>query len=306
MNNLNVRLHQLRAMVAVVDNGSIRAAARALHLSQAALTKSLRSLEEETGLALLLRKASGVVLTEAGNRLLIRARLITRQLDLAHDEIRQALGEQPGMVCVGLTPYLTLNALGEAFKWFRKRYPNVTIQVMEGLVSRVLPGLRSGALDFAIVAQSNDVPAGEFTTQQLAQHQQTLVVRLGHPVLKNPSAALLVNYEWVLPGPLTHQQPQAGDYLRPMFEHAGVPPPAVMSRCDAMATIALVRSSDVVSVFPLPLLEQPESHGIVAISAPQLQPDNVNLVQLSLPDVPLTPAAEYLARCLRDACGKIT
>ena len=58
-----------------------------------------------------------------------------------------------------------------------------------------------------------------------------------------------------------------------------------------------------VGVFPVPLLEQPESYGIVAISVPKLQPDGVDLVPLSLPDVPLTPAAAYLARCLRDACG---
>lgn len=301
-NTLNVRLHQLRALVAVVDHGSIRAAARAVHLSQAALTKSLRLLEEDTGTALLLRKSNGVVLTEAGDRLLTRARLITRQLDLAYDDIRQAIGEQQGMVCVGLSPYLTLSVLGEAFKWFRKRYPGVTLQVMEGLVSRVLPGLRSGALDFAIVAQSNDVPAGEFVTQQLAVHPQTLVVRAGHPVLAKLNAQNLASYEWVLPGPLTHQQPEAGDYLQAMFALAKLAPPAVMSRGDAMATISLVRSADVVSVFPLPLLEQPESRGIVAIQVPELQPDSVNLALLSLPGTPLTPAAEYLARCLRDAC----
>ncbi len=56
-------------------------------------------------------------------------------------------------------------------------------------------------------------------------------------------------------------------------------------------------------MFPVPFLEQPESYGIVAISVPKLQPDGVDLVPLSLPDVPLTPAVASLARCLRDACG---
>ena len=78
-----MKLHQLQALVAAVEHGSIRAAARELHLTQAALTKSLRQLEEEAGVALLVRKSRGVGLTEAGLRLHARALLVMRQLALA-------------------------------------------------------------------------------------------------------------------------------------------------------------------------------------------------------------------------------
>ena len=61
--------HQLKALIGVVEHGGIRAASRRMHLSQAALTKSLRQLEEDAGLALLVRSPRGVVLTEAGKRL---------------------------------------------------------------------------------------------------------------------------------------------------------------------------------------------------------------------------------------------
>lgn len=63
------------------------AASRQLHISQAALTKSLRQLEEDAGVPLLVRSPRGVSLTEAGQRLFARTRLVTRQLDLVAVEL---------------------------------------------------------------------------------------------------------------------------------------------------------------------------------------------------------------------------
>ena len=293
-----MKLHQLQALVAVVAYGSIRAAARELHLTQAALTKSLRLLEEDNGVALLIRKSRGVVLTEAGLRLHARAQLVMRQMALAQDELQQAQGDNAGTVRVALTPYLMLTVLGEAFQWFRKRYPRIELRLSEGLVARVLPGLRDGTVDFAVVADSGDVTPQEFHSTRLQKEEQHLVVRSGHPVLLQPTAPRLAALEWVLPGPLTHG---LDDGLRAMFEQAGVAPPTLITRCDAMAAMALVRQSDAVSVMPAPLLAQPEGHGLVQLSLRNLRPPAIELVLLSPPDVPLTPAAAYLARCLTDA-----
>ena len=293
-----MKLHQLQALVGVVEHGSIRAAARALHLTQAALTKSLRQLEEDHGVALLVRKASGVQLTEAGQRLHARARLVSRQLELAREELQQAQGQAGGLVRVGLTPYLMLGALGEAFRWFRKRYPQVGLRVVEGLVARVVPGLRDGSMDFAVVADSGDVGTNEFDRVPVLADAQKLVVRNGHPVLLQPTPARLTALEWVLPGPHAEGLDEG---LGHMFAQARVAPPALVTRCDAMAAMALVRQSDAVSIMPAPLLAQPESHGLVELSLRSLQPPPIELVQLAPAGVPLSPAADYLARCIRDA-----
>ena len=293
-----MKLHQLQALVGVVEHGSIRAAARHMHLTQAALTKSLRTLEEDAGVALIVRKSRGVVLTEAGQRLHARAKLVTRQITLAQDDLRQSLGEDSGILRVGITPYLMLTVLGEAFLWFRKRYPKVQLRLVEGLVARALPSLRDGTLDFAIVADSGEVSHAEFDATRLLKDQQKIVVRAGHPVLLQPSAARLVALEWVLPGPLAHD---LDDGLNAMFQQAGVPPPAQITRCDAMAAMALVRQSDVVSVMPSPLLAQPECRGLVELSLRSMRPPPIELVLLAPPDVPLTPAAAYFARCRTDA-----
>lgn len=291
-----MKLQQLHVFVSVVDEGGIRAAARRLHLSQAAVTKAMRTLEEEAGHQLLLRKARGVTLTQAGERLLPRARAVARQIALAQEELHQLAGEDGGTVRVGVTPFLTLTALGPAFNWFRQRYRQVDVQVSEGLMTRVLPRLREGSLDIAAVAvDAGDVPDAEFRSEKVLLAPQCVAVRAGHPVLQAPTAQALAALEWVSTHPIgTGQAPRADA----MFALAGVAPPARVTQCDTLAALTLLRHSDAVAVLPRPLLSHPATRDIVPLEDSPLRPCDVELLLLSRADVPLTPAAAHFAHCL--------
>ena len=97
-------LQQLKAFVAVVEAGSLRAAARRLGLSQAGLTTGLQGLEASLGALLLRRSVRGAALTEEGERLLPRARLILREALKVQEEAQQARSAQGGSLSVGLGP----------------------------------------------------------------------------------------------------------------------------------------------------------------------------------------------------------
>ncbi len=71
-----MKVHQLKALVAIGDQGSIRAASRASGLSPAAVTKAVRELEEDLRTLLITREAKGVTFTEASRALLVHARLV--------------------------------------------------------------------------------------------------------------------------------------------------------------------------------------------------------------------------------------
>ncbi len=295
-----MKLQQLQVLVDVVEHGGIRAAARERHLSQAAVTKSLRGLEELAGVPLVVRGSRGIALTPAGERLLARARAVVRQVELAGDELRQAAGADHGTVRAGITPLLVLRGLGEAFESFRRRYRNVEIQFGEGLIARVLPRLRDGTLDLAVVAPDvGELEDEEFRRRPLGRVRQCIAVREGHPVLADPSARALAALEWV------STQPFAGG-LQPrvdaMFALAGVPTPTRVVVCDALSAVSLLRDSDTAGILPAPLLGRPETRGLVAIEPCPLRPSDIELVLLSRPDVPLTPAAEYFAHCLAETC----
>ena len=267
-----------------------------LQVSQAAVTKSMRLLEQEAGMPLLVRKARGIAVTDAGTRLLARARVISRQVLLAREELRQSVGEDCGSVRVGVTPFLTLTVLGQAFSWFRQRYKNVEIQLIEGLMTRVLPRLREGTLDIAAVAADvGEIQGDEFNRQRILQAPQCIVVREGHPVLADPNARALCALEWVLTQPIAGgQQPR----IDAMFALAGVAPPSRVVLCESLAAMTILRNSDAVSIFPEPLLGHPETRGIVAIENTPLRPCDIELLLLTRPDIPLTPAAEFFAHCL--------
>ena len=120
-----MKLHQMQALVAVADAGSIRAAARLEGLSQAAVTKALRELELEVKLPLLVRTASGVALTEAGQRLLGHARLVVGQLARANDDLAVLRGERVGTLSLSVTPWIMLTFLPRVLTQFRQRMPEL-------------------------------------------------------------------------------------------------------------------------------------------------------------------------------------
>lgn len=291
-----MKLYQLQALVAVVDHGSIRAASRALLMSQAAVTKSMRLLEEEVGAPLLIRRSRGVDLTAEGTRFLARARVITRQMELAQEELQQARGDDVGNVRVGLTSILTLTSLGDAFCWFRKRYRNVSVQLTEGLVGRVLPRLRDGSLDIAVVASdAGELRDNEFASTPIRHLPQCVVAREGHPVLLSATATALAECEWLFTSP---SRESARARLDTLYRHTGVRPPERIALAEALAALSLLRNSDVITVMPTPLLGLPEARGIVVVPTTELHPPDIHLILLTKPDIPLTPAAAYFAHCL--------
>ena len=97
-----IKFHQIRAFVEVARQGSIRGASRTLNLSQPALTKSIKELEEGMAAQLFVRRSKGVALTECGEGFYQRARLILEELRAAQDDIRQRQGEQAGQINIGM------------------------------------------------------------------------------------------------------------------------------------------------------------------------------------------------------------
>ncbi|WP_213958741.1 MULTISPECIES: LysR family transcriptional regulator [unclassified Variovorax] len=294
-------MQQLRALVAVVTHGSIRAAARRLHLSQSAVTKAMHLLEEDAGVPLLIRGSRGIHLTEAGERLLARARLVTRQVDLAYEELRQAGGDDAGTLQVALNPIVTLTALGDAFRWFRQRYQKVDIEFSDGLIQRVLPRLRDGTLDLALVAaDAGELQGDEFRIEHLRRIRQRVVVRRGHPALAAPTPQALVECEWIYTRRLDEARQSR---MTEMFGRSGVEPPKRHLICDALQAFALQRNSDAVSLMPEPLLGNAETRDIVAIEDCRIDPFDLELAMLTRADTPLTPAAAFFAHCIARTTG---
>ncbi len=144
-----------------------RAAARAMHLSQSALTKALRELEEDVGAELLHRSYKGIGFTAEGNALLVRARLVLSTLEKARAEIRLMCGGAGVSVKAAITPLLVTTVLAS----FRRAQPDAEQTFHEGLLVQALPALIEGQIDFAIALATPGSLPFEIDLEPLAMNR---------------------------------------------------------------------------------------------------------------------------------------
>ncbi len=292
-----MKLHQLNAFLAAAETGSIRAAARKLSLSQASLTRALRELEEALGTPLIQRSVRGIQLTPAGTKLLVRAKLINQQMQLAQSELKQLEGADEGTVSVAVTPLVALTALPGAIVAFKRRYQRVLIHVLEGLEGIVFPGVRQGTLDFGIMIVSEERLGEDLEFDPWFCTPSTVVGREGHPLAHARTLAELADQVWIA----TSFGPNGrGGKIATFFAKNGLPPPERILRCDSVVTSnAILRTTDVLSLAPVPFLDCPETEGIRAIHLNTPPPHN-NFGMVTRADTPLSPVAMAFASCLKE------
>lgn len=193
-----MRLHQIQALVASADTGSIRAAARSLGISQAAVTRALRDLEQACQLPLLIRGPSGLTFTESGMVVLQHARLILNQIQQAKTELAHLRGEAEGHLCLGVTPWVMMTFLPETIREFRKQMPMIRLELYESFASIVYPLLRNGVMDLAIGHLHPITEVQEFSSEPLLSCQTGVIMRHGHPRRDCGSIHDLLDQDWIL------------------------------------------------------------------------------------------------------------
>ncbi|MDK7107550.1 LysR family transcriptional regulator, partial [Enterobacter hormaechei] len=145
--SFQIKFHQIRAFVEVARQGSIRGASRTLNLSQPALTKSIKELEEGMAAQLFVRRSKGVALTECGEGFYHRANLILEELRAAQDDIRQRQGELAGQINIGMGASISRSLMPAVITRFHAQHPQVNVRIMEGQLVSMINELRQGELD---------------------------------------------------------------------------------------------------------------------------------------------------------------
>ncbi|WP_017300046.1 LysR family transcriptional regulator [Nodosilinea nodulosa] len=126
-----LKLSQLRALVAIADEGSFSDAALHLELSQSAVSHAIATLEEELGVMLLSRGRQGAVLTPVGEQITEEARQVLRSLYSLCHKAEDAKGLQTGEVRIAAFRSVATHILPEVIRQFRQQYPGVAIAIDE-------------------------------------------------------------------------------------------------------------------------------------------------------------------------------
>jgi len=199
-----MNLRQLRYFVSVVDAGNMTRAAEQLHVAQTALGMQIRQIEEDLGIALLVRHSRGVSPTKAGNLLYARALEILRLVEEARKEVSAAEREDSEAIRFGITPALMLIAGTELALTVRQNLPQVLLSVVEAMSHVLIESLTREEVDFILCYDVPDLP--QLARTALLQDDLVLVTQPG-PHMGEPIAFVDALDESLA-------MPEAGDSVR--------------------------------------------------------------------------------------------
>ena len=165
----------LRYFQAVAEFGSYSRGAEFLRISQPAVSRQIRALEQELGHALFVRHSHGVSLTDAGRVLLERSQAILRQFEQARDEIKGGQAGPSGTVTIAMPPAAGTFLAPELTRRFAQRYPNVFLKVAAGFSVYIHEWLLRGRVDLACL--HDPVPQPGFVVTPLLREEVFLVGR---------------------------------------------------------------------------------------------------------------------------------
>jgi LysR family nitrogen assimilation transcriptional regulator len=163
----------LRSFLAIVENGSFTAAARALDLPQPAVSQHLLSLESSLGTRLFERSRRGARLTNGGEKLLPHARLILENLQRARDEVSGLDREPGGHISLGLPQSVAMAIAARLVLEVHARFPAIRLRIVEALSGHLHEWVDTGRVDFAVLFAGDGLP--EAVGQKLKTESLSLV-----------------------------------------------------------------------------------------------------------------------------------
>ncbi len=211
--------------MAIAEAKTFTAGARRVNVTQAAISMQIRQLEEEVGLPLFTRTPRRVILTEAGEKLLERARKILHEHDAALEELAELRGAEHGRLRIGSSSSsFVAEQLPEILQKLRQKFPKADITVFSGTSDVLTQKLLNGEIDIAFVSMPIDNP--NIQTELLFSDEIVAIAHPSHPLAKRRviTVAELANEPLIL----GEKGGNTRRLLDEFFSQVGVKPNVVM------------------------------------------------------------------------------
>lgn len=166
--------HSLRIFLCVAEKESVTEAARELYISQPAVSKAIKNVEDELGVRLFYRnRRKGLILTDVGREILSLARQMADMENRMYQAAFRSNNCMSGTVRIASMPILTSVILSRAFRTFKTRYPHVAIELIEGSSTEIRAAIEDRRVDMALVSG----PFGPLDHETLFQDRMVAVSR---------------------------------------------------------------------------------------------------------------------------------
>lgn len=146
-----IQIRQLRYVIAAADHCSFRQAAAAVGVHESAVSRGIRSLEDEAGAALFIRHQNGVTLTEAGKKFVVHAHKALSEIDLALKAVGAAGRVEDGVLRIGIFTSLASGFIAELLERYHEEHPGVRPVFVEGAPSDHISAVRRHEIDIAFL-----------------------------------------------------------------------------------------------------------------------------------------------------------
>jgi DNA-binding transcriptional LysR family regulator len=262
-------LRQLRHLLAIVEHGTFGRAAAALNMTQPALSRSVKALEEEIRAELFLRSAGGVTPTAEAHMLIESARRIIDAADELDREVDRRRVPGAGQVVFGAGPYVNEMIVPHALARFVDAHPLVRVRVLVRDWEELPRRLRAREIEFFVGEASTMGGEHDLNVEPLQQHQLYFVARGGHPLTQRKAVQLADMFSYPFVGMVRYPTRGLAPMLAMRPEEAarkGRPLPQV--ELSSLAAVKrLLAVSDGITPLPLSAIAQEVASGEVVILA---------------------------------------
>lgn len=280
-----MELYRLRYFEAVARLGNVTRAARELHIAQPSLSKQIRALESELGVALFDRVGRRVELTDAGRLLLPYARRALREIAAAREALEQRADLARGRIAIGAPPTIGARLLPQVLADFNGRHPGIELELHEAGSAPLVRQLLDGEVDLAVVP----VPVADAAYVELFTEDLVIAVAAGHRLAGRGAVASaeLADEGFIMFPPSYGLRDRTLQFWR----EAGLAPRVVLDGGE-MATVLRLAAVGL-GVALVPRLALDEGEGLVGLQVSDAQLRRTIGVVWH-PERQLSPAAEAL------------
>jgi LysR family transcriptional regulator, benzoate and cis,cis-muconate-responsive activator of ben and cat genes len=245
-----MELRHLKYFVAVAEELSFSRAAVRLYISQPALSRQIKNLEDELSVVLFLRQSDGLKLTEAGKIFLEYAKDILQRSDVAVQSIQAHYANTDTPLVIGYIPTILHSFLGEALHKFKLVYAQVPIRFQEMPPSEQVNALRNRAIDIAFMGNPPDELEEEFIVKCVKKVLIDSLLPDTHPLANQPSINLMELAAEKFIGICEATFPGRNARIRDTCHKAGFMPNLHLFADSHASMIALVAAGQGVAIMP--------------------------------------------------------
>jgi DNA-binding transcriptional LysR family regulator len=233
-----MELRHLRYFLAVSETSSFNKAAARLRISQPALSRQLRDLEEEIGVDLLRRSTRGVTLTPEGELFLEEVRVLLKHADDSVNKVRALARGEECELRVGYLAILTRDILPPGLAVFQKAMPRVKVLLQDRTTDEIIDGLHNSDLDLGLTIQPVGEQAAGIEFELLRTYPLCVAVAAGHPFARLEAVPLTELVGQPVVALNSKKFPEYPHYLANVFSPTGAVP-KIAIECDRESSVLI-------------------------------------------------------------------